>query len=394
MQKLFYFRGGRKSEEVVINGKLYQLGIGDIISNIVNMDIESFLTDTKLVEDSILSPIASGEVSCQKLAELPRYVSGLKISPFFQDVVLWQPLFMASIDAVARQIELEFTATEQRQHNAEVPPQYKAQQHALLYDMSAICWNVFSAFLSQKQSMPVSSIEEQRKISECTQIYLENFQYMILSFYRLQNNLADWLQRNQLDCEGKNDLIYAGLRTNFIPYADVESIFPNKKGIKYTQIQSAIRINDLVALEIDLINRSDQQFRQCELCGRYFISFSKKSIYCHYPNPDHKGKPCKKIGPTLKHQDKLHDVPMYAKYLKNCKAYTKWMHSNFHEVSDEITDEMNAIHKQWQMRARAALQDFADRKISEPELVASLKLPPVRERSPLLYQEKQDRKLL
>ena len=252
MQQRFYFRGGRKSEEVVINGKLYQLGVGDIISNIVNMDMERFLADTGLVEDSILSPIASGEVSCQKLAELPRYVSGLKISPFFQVVVLWQPLFMASIDAVARQIELEFTATEQRQHNAEVPPQYKAQQHALLYDMSAICWNVFSAFLSQKQSMPVSSIEEQRKISECTQIYLENFQYMILSFYRRQNNLADWLQRNQLDCEGKNDLIYAGLRTNFIPYADVESIFPNKKGIKYTQIQSAIRINDLVALEIDL----------------------------------------------------------------------------------------------------------------------------------------------
>ena len=284
VKKLFYFRGGRKSEEISVNEKVYHLGVGDIISDIMDINMEQFLNDTALLEEGVLLPVAMGDKSYQELKKLPWYISGLKVSPIIKEILLWQPLFAAQVDAFGRQAELEFTTVERRQHDSGSPPIYQNQQLVGLGENSAICWDVFCGLFGKAHPMSISSVKDQKIIYECASIYLENYRKMLLTFQRLRNNLADWIQRDRLLQEAKNDLIYAGLRTHFVAYGEVNQIFPEKSGIKYNQIQRSVRINDLVALEIDLMCRSDQRFRKCELCGRYFVPFSPKSIYCHHEN--------------------------------------------------------------------------------------------------------------
>lgn len=389
MKDLIYFRGGRKGEEILINSNYHALSVGGLISDILNTDMKRLFDGALLIEEQILQPVAKGEKSFEALKKLAQYISGLELSPALKDIFLWQPLIVARSAAAAKQAELEFSFVEQTQYQSEAPAPYHKEQWIELWKNSAVCWDVFAGFLGKGHIMSVSTPDEKERIGLCAKAYWKAYHEMLLAFQRLQNNLSAWLERGALTNEAKNDLIYAGIQTSFVPYEDVEEFFPARKGTLYTQIYTAVRINDLIALEIDLIRRSDQRFRRCALCGRYFVPFSPKSIFCHNPNPEYDGKECRKIGPILKHQDKLHDAPMYAKYLKNCKAYTKWMSDNMKNISGEATTQINDSHNLWMNRARAALADHAEGKITKQELEKALALPPIRERSQLLYEAKQ-----
>lgn len=388
MKKAFYFRGGRKSEELFVNGHYHELGVGDIISDLIDMDIERILTDSALIEDMVLSPVVSREKLYKELKMIPKYISGLKISPVLKDIFLWQPLIEVQSAASAKQSELEFSSAEQPQNQNSKLSAYHNEQWVTLWKNSAICWDVFSGLFGQEHKMSISRKEDQDVIYLCAKVYLENYREMLLAFQRLHKNLKYWLEKGTLEKEARNDLIYAGLQTNFVPLEDAAQIFPPKKGIKYIQVQTALRINDLVALEIDLMNRSDQHFRCCNLCGRYFVPFSPKSIYCHHPNPQHEGKECRKIGAILMHQDKIKNFPMYEKYSKASKTYTKWKCENRRGQPIEIEREIKSKYSAWSETARKSLVDYAEGRLSQETLEEALTLPSIQERSPLLYEAK------
>ena len=291
---------------------------------------------------------------------------------------------------MAKQAEYEFTAQEQRQVLGNNLPPYVQQQLGYLRKESSLRWNVFAGLLKNEVVMSVESDCEHDEIIRCTKTYLNNWEEMLLSLQRLQSWLTGSLTSDvNYESSGVN-LIYAGLQSRPIPSREMGLVFSDRPGTKYTVARTVIRINDLVALELELMEENGQRFSQCGLCGRYFIPFSSKAIYCHNPNPNYDGKPCSKIGPVLAHRSNIWGNPLYSRFLRARKTYAKWCSENCRRRSREIEKEILSTRMKWENTATAALADYAAGMITKEAAEQALMLPAIQERSPLLYEAKKE----
>jgi len=400
MKHLIYFRGGQKSEEIYFSGQLHTFGVGGVISDLLALNISHINRCNEAIKKDLLLPILDRQRPVYDLRYLPEYISKMELTAFFQDLFLWQPFNIMQVSAAAEQEEHSFTAQEVKLIQANLPPTHTQAQLNKLKSLTNASLNIFSDLIKNKYKLrnnpfnPLDSPDAEASILHCLEFYINNWDSLILFLNRLPMNLTDFLQPNSFHASAKTDLIYAGLQTGEIPTIDYKAIFSSKPNTKYTVIRTATRIHDIVALELSLMEKNYQHFEKCRLCGRYYVPFSNRAVYCRNPNPEYENRPCSAVGPALFHRNNHKDDVMYQKLTRAKKTYAKWAHDNGEDNGTEIGNEIKVNRIAWKKAAEAAFENYKSGIFSKDELELLLKLPSLSERSPLLREQKELDRLL
>ena len=170
----------------------------------------------------------------------------------------------------------------------------------------------------------------------------------------------------------------------------------------------------LVALELMTMQQNGKELLRCSFCNRLFASYSSKSKYCPFPNPDpnYEGKTCREVAPIVEFANRERSAPFGAEFRKNYATYYRWIARNKNgsesmaalhsylvdsysgtakectqyadQQISEIQAEITFLFDQWAIHAKQALTSYAEGKISEQECTSAIQIPSVPFRSPLL----------
>ena len=385
-----YFRGERKEELVYLQQLTFKLNVGEIISDVASID-SSFLSQTAHIE-KLVDDIATGIRPVSDLKYLKIHIGDLDISSCLRAIMLWQPyiqsrqeddhLFLLTTLS-AEEVTLLLNGTTIPFHNK------------LIFDgmpkYSPIKWTVLAKILSGAGHLCMDWDENNEYLKKCIMDYQANFKSMLHEFSRLQQHLTLYLNAPPDTREfRKKFLLNAGSSISMVPQSDASKIFSSSVPQKYSQVYAGINISDLVAMELNLLEKMHLEMRPCALCGKYFAPYSMRSIFCYRPNPKYNEKKCSVVGSLLIHRSKIKDSPLETLYKRRQKAYAKWVADHKNLSEQKIKDEIDDNFTKWKKSARNKLIAWRNDAITDDEFVASIALPPVRARSESLYELRQD----
>ena len=261
-------------------------------------------------------------------------------------------------------------------------------------------WRYWDDILSRTkvgEGLLSSPDEFLRELCNKAQFHLERVQDILVEVEKLKKTLPF-----NLDGGSWGNLFNEALEdVSPCSQSYIES-FPNLSSMS-SVVYHCRSLTSIVALELESIKNSYGLFKNCSLCGKYFLPYNSNAQYCHRPNPDLGGEPCIAVGSYITYKAKCKSKKVYYEYNKHYKTYHKWVSENKYERDwknennklkyrekgkkreKDYVDEINANFNNWCYMANTHLSAFVENKITEEECVLLIALPNIKERSPLLY---------
>ena len=389
MQHLFYYRSNPKFEEIAFRGAYYKVEFGQVIAEIMAMDEEVF-EETKKVERILREVEAEvrplGDLSLVK-EEIPKW----DLSPFFKDILFWQPLIAAAGPKEFVYENLRYTSLEERivKENGYVPHLKELSDE--LKGASPLQWDKLVDLFEGRGVKYIDEPNIQKGVRRCVVEYDKNYREMVAFIQRLWYHKEAYLDGTAVErAKVTKHFVKPVMQTGMAPIEDCARVFPvQEEHVRYTPGQTAYRVSELAAVEFHWLDDQCRRIVRCKLCGGLFVPIHQRGVYCSRPNPEYDNQPCTAVGPLIAHKEKVVDYPMEQDFVRNSKTFSKWCRENREGQPEEIQQEIKANYKKWKENARSAQQAFLDGTITKEDLIRALVLPAVPERSPLLYEQKQ-----
>jgi hypothetical protein len=113
---------------------------------------------------------------------------------------------------------------------------------------------------------------------------------------------------------------------------------------------------------IDLVKYGKRNISVCQNCGRYYLQYSGKEIYCDLPNSD--GSPsCKSFASRKAYDERVTEDIAELTYKRE---YQRRITQVYRAVSDQ-KEETRANFKIWKSKAREQLKLYRENKITSEE---------------------------
>jgi len=119
--------------------------------------------------------------------------------------------------------------------------------------------------------------------------------------------------------------------------------------------------------ELEEMAEAGLHVRTCEYCGKYFVPFSSRTLYCDRLVGE-TGKTCKELAAREKYEQKIAEDEGRALFNRRCKAYAMRVHRDPTRFSEE---EYHA----WRDYAELSLKAYMQGKLSLELLKMVLELP-------------------
>ncbi len=114
-------------------------------------------------------------------------------------------------------------------------------------------------------------------------------------------------------------------------------------------------IRVLVFMEFEFMCTNDLTVRKCENCGRYFLPFSKVSLFCDRLVED-SDKTCKEIGALIKHNQKVNADKSRSLFRRLNNAYQM----RCSRAPEGYKEKMHAQYEEWKKNARTLLKQVEE----------------------------------
>ena len=388
MQHLFYYRSNPKSEEIAFRGIYYKVEFGQVIAEIMAMDEEVF-EETKKVE-RILREVEEEVRPLGDLSLVKEEISKWNISPFFKDILFWQPLIAAAGPREVIYESLEPTSLE-KETVGKVNVSYLRELLDEVRAASPLQWDKLVDLFEGRSVAYIDEPDIREGVCRCAREYEKKFQEMITFIQRLWYHKEAYLDGTAVQrVEVTQHFAKPVIQTGMAPMEDCKNMFPEgEEHTRYTPVQTAKSVSELVALEFYWLNEQCRRIVRCKLCGGLFVPIHQRGVYCSRPNPEYDNQPCTAVGPLIAHKEKVVDYPMEQDFVRNSKTFSKWCRENREGQPEEIQREIKANYKKWKENARSAQQAFLNGAITKADLISALEVPAIPDRSPLLYEQKQ-----
>lgn len=382
------FRGSRKYEEIYLNGQYHKIGVGDIMSAIYDAKIDDVFQRQLKDMNLFVDQVARHEKKVNELISLREMVDQLDMPPLIREIFFYQPVFEICSRVTLEYEETDFSPCEKEKFYKNDPADYHEQQlNSLRSDKSTLKWNQLARILTGKPDSLVQWQDRNPVLEDCINTYCKHFEDAVLSLRRLHWHLHKELPEGKTDMTGlKSCTVASTIRTGKLPH----NLWPEPFLDSSDSVNVATRLADLVALEMDLLSRNDRELVPCSLCGRYFVPFRRNGKYCSRPNLQYGNQPCNEIGSTLERRENARPGELQGIYLKNHKAYSKWVKENKKNTGEAIRAEIDSKYTKWKEDTKTAWNDFREGRITEAALLQRIELPKVAERSPMLHRARLD----
>lgn len=162
-------------------------------------------------------------------------------------------------------------------------------------------------------------------------------------------------------------------------------------------------ISGLVAAETFALGHQSSIPKKCRLCGKYFIPYSRRNVFCHSRNPEFGNQACNKIGPQLNWSKKLESSSVEKAYSKNRHSYQTWVNKRHLELDGylesqkrllraqeyrirekeikEIKKELEQRLEEWQAYCKNVRDQVIQNKLREEDALDKIKAPSIKSRS-------------
>lgn len=388
MQHLFYYRSNPKFEEIAFRGTYYKVEFGQVIAEIMAMDEEVF-EEMKKVE-RILREVEAEVRPLGDVSLVKEEISKWDLSPFFKDILFWQPLIAAAGPREVVYESLEPTSLEKETvEKVNVP--YLRELFDEVRAASPLQWDKLVDLFEGRSVAYIDEPDIREGVCRCAREYEKKFQEMITFIQRLWYHKEAYLDGTAVErAKVTKHFVKPVMQTGMAPIEDCARVFSvQEEHVRYTPVQTAYRVSELAAVEFHWLDDQCRRIVRCKLCGGLFVPIHQRGVYCSRPNPEYDNQPCTAVGPLIAHKEKVVDYPMEQDFVRNSKTFSKWCRENREGQPEEIQREIKANYKKWKENARSAQQAFMNGTITEEDLIHALELPTIPDRSPLLYEQKQ-----
>ena len=392
-----YFVGTPKGEKIYINENYFEIPVGGIISEIMTLSSQ-FYGGIEKIERWLLS-ITAGEQPIETLREIHNQMSKLPASDTLQKILLYQPLGNSERNQRIEAEKYMFTSAERTEFykseflmNKEIMECREKRQKEMM-ENSDVKWNYFHELILDSPIFYTSvgrlSKEQVQVLTECANAFVKEFILLTSNIYRINTHLSEYLEGTASEKKDARDTFFsAGREVTIALTSSQDNLFKKDAGQKYTRVYTARGIYDLVALEISLLQELDREFRKCKLCGRYFVPYTLKNIYCPYPNTKYGNKPCKKVGANKNYRESRVLDPIKKEFDRQEKAYRKWCGDNKEKWDECIDAEIKVVFERWRKTANQAVEAYERGELSSEETWQLIQKPDRSNRSEKLKKVK------
>lgn len=431
---LLVVRGNMKKEELLIGGERFDFAPGVVISHLLNLDKSvlqtifdgaNFLLKTTKEEREYWlkrKNLQGGEAAFEVLQGIARKILSLRLPMFLKRIFLFLPAQGPYLNTV-RYTNQKCISETQRQDDWEYDRgrgkiaefQKDTDEHTVEW----LCWMAWLHALStgSEESGFWDQIKlhyDSFKIYEIIIEYCDNLRTICIEIEKLQRDLpcligiAKHAYFSKEDV--KNDVISWTSRARTLWSEEEQKIF----GATIVNGEPAVAIDTISALvkyELNLRDRYFLAFKSCEYCDKLFATHNPCKKYCNYPNIDHGEKRCNEIAAQdtytrkmkassvreIRHSSRLsykqwvrriNKSGEVQKCIDTCKFHRNVERSSVDRIRclliEKIELEINATYEQWKKTTQKAIKDFEESRISEEECLTAVKLPNIKDRSPLL----------
>ena len=113
----------------------------------------------------------------------------------------------------------------------------------------------------------------------------------------------------------------------------------------------------------DIIQNSKRNINICQNCGRYYLQYSGKEVYCDLPNQD--GSPsCKTFASRKVYADKVTEDAAELTYKRE---YQRRITKVYRAPDDDKKDSLQKEYSEWRVAAREQLLRYRNGEISGTE---------------------------
>ncbi len=130
---------------------------------------------------------------------------------------------------------------------------------------------------------------------------------------------------------------------------------------------SSDKLAPLLFEELEEMAGAELSVRVCEYCGKYFVPFSSRTLYCDRIVGE-TGKTCKELAAREKYEHKIAEDEGRTLFNRRCKAYAMRVHRDPERFTQE---EYHA----WRDYAEMALKAYQQGKLTMDVLKMVLELP-------------------
>ncbi len=128
-------------------------------------------------------------------------------------------------------------------------------------------------------------------------------------------------------------------------------------------------IRALAFMEFEFMCTNDLTIRKCENCGRYFLPFSKVSLFCDRP-VEGTDKTCKEIGAMAKYNQKINADEAKKLFRRLNNAYQ--MRRN--RAPEGYKEKMRVQYEEWKENARVLLKQVEEGTLTVTEFEELIRL--------------------
>jgi hypothetical protein len=173
-------------------------------------------------------------------------------------------------------------------------------------------------------------------------------------FYSLSNNI---LAEREITINGEEAISTLNTHEGLSPPFSVES----------RMVYGTDDLRSFLLLQIQEMVFQNSILKKCDYCGRYFLPFSKKAVYCDHIHAD-SGKSCKELAAKQKFEKKVAADEGLALYRRRNRTYNM-------RVSRAPKVYLKKDYLAWKVAANAALEQYSRGELTLEQLDRALALP-------------------
>ena len=431
--KMLFFRGGRRQEQLLLNGSVIEQPVAKVICSISQLE-EAFLEKVKNVPEQInkiaddyqtviknTSALKKDDVSLIYLRRVKKYLDSLfdlelnadeklimQLLVYFPCYEAYSQAYDASERILTGRRQLNEIHSKIEKDNPQIKEFEEALEKGAHVHTASTAWYNFIALMVEDAEYGYWEIAA-KVIFDKTEIYrgyAKRFEACVLELRKLKKDLRyAWDESD--DGYTLSELKEHLMGPRVIPRkSDNIGVFPAEVDfVCKGEIYGIDSFTELIMAELNLLDEIDRPIRKCKLCGQPFVPYQMQAVYCQNQNSDYNNQTCAKVGSQMKYRDThaFLKTPLGRQYLRNYNAYNMWADRNKafvlerisiiysdvkpedrEKIYEDIEKDINDRQRFWRDNAKKATEMFSQDEISEEEFCNRIKLPAAFDRSPLM----------
>ena len=113
----------------------------------------------------------------------------------------------------------------------------------------------------------------------------------------------------------------------------------------------------LVTAELFALGNQTSIPRKCALCGKLFISYSRKNIFCKNLSPEYGNKPCNEVGPMIKREMQRETNVVENQYENSYRAYFNWKNKQIGNLERYLEQQKSELSKREVITLKKEIED-------------------------------------